>query len=513
MATDDVTPPTPRRSGSLLSGAGVLVAGRYAVAALAWVGTILIVRHLTVAEFGDYSVIFSLLGIVGFIADLRISRIVLADVLAADDCDAARIVGSYTGLRLMIGLASYAVALLVVLVGAASGDYHRPIVVGTALGGLNLVILSVAYGLILLFEARLWLRDVAVSQVLGQAAAFALIVGVAVAGLASLQWFVAATVLNACVVLGWLGLTLRRGTGVRISFDRSQWWVWLKEAAPLALGAALDTIYFRIDIVMLSLMASASAAGIYNIGYKFSDLMGSVPIAVMTPALTLMVASWPHDRPAFRRTFRHTYVLLLVGAVGATAGFLVYAEPLIRTLYEKRQYVQGADAARLLVIGQALHFFTLLAFTTLVAVKRNRLYPIAMLLGVVVNIGLNLVLIPDHGYLGSGWATVITEVLVLAALGAGVVRIPGLRPFPWSPSAKTLGAGGVTGLVGWGISGRMPWPVGLAILGVLYLGLVHLLGPAGPGGLRAFAGEPTDDLGPAIADELDRRNLGTGEAE
>jgi O-antigen/teichoic acid export membrane protein len=314
-------------------------------------------------------------------------------------------------------------------------------------------------------------------------------------------------------MLLWLRFSLRRGRGIRIGFDRSQWWTWLKEAAPLALGAALDTIYFRIDIVMLSIMASASAAGIYNIGYKFSDLLGAVPIALMTPALTLMVASWPHDRPAFRRTFRHTYVLLLVGAIGASVIFFVYAEQLIRALYQKPEYVAGADAARLLVVGQALHFFTLLAFTTLVSVKRNKLYPVAMLIGVVVNIGLNLILIPEHGYMGSAWATVVTEVMVLFALGSGVARIPGLRPFPWSPTVKTLGAGLVTGLAGWALYDTVPWPVGLGILVVLYLGLVHVLRPNGPGGLRAFAGEPTDDLAEAIADDLDRRNLGTGEGE
>ena len=364
-----------------------------------------------------------------------------------------------------------------------------------------------------MFEARLWIRDVALSNVFGQLGAFALIVGVTVAGIGSLQWFVGATVLNAVVFLLWIVFTLRRGTGIRISFEGSQWWTWLKEAAPLALGAALDTVYFRIDIVMLSIMASASAAGIYNIGYKFSDLMGAVPIAVMTPALTLMVAAWPGDRPAFRRTFRHTYVLLLVAAVGATAAFLVFADPLISALYQKEQYVEGANAARLLVVGQSLHFFTLLAFTTLVAVKRNRLYPIAMLVGVVVNIGLNLLLIPEYSYMGSGWATVITEVLVLIVLGAGVARIPGLRPFPWAPTAKTLGAGAVTGLVGWGLYVTVPWPVGLVVMAVLYLGLVHLLAPNGPGGLRAFAGEPADDLSPAEVDDLEHRNLGSGDLE
>jgi len=50
---------------------------------------------------------------------------------------------------------------------------------------------------------------------------------------------------------------------------------------------------------------------------------------------------------------------------------------------------KAADSARLLVVGQSLHFFTILAFTTLVAVKRNRLYPIAMLIGVVVNVTLS----------------------------------------------------------------------------------------------------------------------------
>jgi len=88
-----------------------------------------------------------------------------------------------------------------------------------------------------------------------------------------------ATVVNAVFVLAWLVLTLRRGTGLRIGFDASQWWVWLKEAAPLALGAALDTVYFRMDVIILSIMVSSRAAAIYNIGYKFSDLLGAVPIA------------------------------------------------------------------------------------------------------------------------------------------------------------------------------------------------------------------------------------------
>ncbi|MEP6622947.1 MAG: hypothetical protein ABJC79_00750, partial [Acidimicrobiia bacterium] len=219
MPTDAAapTPSNPRRaSGSVLSGAGVLVAGRYVVAALATISTFIILRQLTQDQFGEYSVIFALLGIVGLIADLRLSRIVLSEVIEADEAGAARVVGSYTGLRLVIGVVSYAVGMLCVGIGAATGDFSTDVVIGTALGGLTLIVLSVAFGLILLFEARLWLRDIAISNVLGQVAGFALVLTVSFAGIGSLLWYVGANVVNGIVVLAWLVLILRKGAGIRI---------------------------------------------------------------------------------------------------------------------------------------------------------------------------------------------------------------------------------------------------------------------------------------------------------
>jgi O-antigen/teichoic acid export membrane protein len=487
---------TPRQSGTILGGAGVLVVGRYVVAALGWVGTVIIVRQLTEAEWGRYSFIVSLLGIIGFIADLKLSRIVLRDVIDADAEQASHVVGSYVGLRLVIGVVSYAIAIAWVVIGG----YPQDVVLGTAVIGLNLIILSGAFGIILLFEARLWLRDVAVANALGQVVQFLMTVAVAAIGIASILWFSWATVVNSVVVVLWLMLITHRTTGLRLHVNGSQWWLWMKEAAPLALGAALDTIYFRIDIVMLAAIGTYSAVGFYSVGYKFSDLLGAVPLAVVTPALTYMVAAWPKDVPEFRRTFRHSLIILTVGALGAAVCFIVYAKPLVSTLYTER-YAAATDAARLLVVGQSLHFFTLLAFTTLVAVSRNRLYPVAMLVGVAVNIALNFALIPQYSYEGSGWATVITEVFVLSVLTFGVLRIPGIRPLPWLAMGKCVVAAAVAFVVGWALLETVPWPIGGLVMGLTYLGLVHVMRPDGPGGLRALAGSPRDDLATEVADE------------
>ena len=98
------------------------------MAAFGWLGTVLMVRHLTDSQWGELSFVLSLLSIVGFISDLKLSRIVLAEVLASEQ-GAGDVVGSYVGLRSAIGLVSYAVALVWVIVG----DYSTHVVLITAI--------------------------------------------------------------------------------------------------------------------------------------------------------------------------------------------------------------------------------------------------------------------------------------------------------------------------------------------------------------------------------------------
>ena len=475
--------PAPAASESLLGGAGTLAVARYAVAALGWAGSAIIARRLSGAEFGAFTTVFGLLGLVGFLSELRMSRLVLAAMTGTGDEEAGRVVGSYTALRIVVGLVGWAAAMVVVTVG----DFDAEVVRATALGGSILVLMSAWYALILLFQARMWLRSIAISQVVGQAVQLVSILVVAVAGIGSVVWFSMPAVLNAVVGLVWAVVTIRRVLHVRLSVDLPMWWAWIKEAAPLSLGYALETAYFRIDILMLSLMSATLApVGLYGIGYKFSDLVGSLPVALLGPALALMVDAWSHDRDRFHETFRTSLVLLCLVGVGVGIGFAAFSEDAIRILYGSR-YTAAAGAARLLVIGQVLHFFTSLAFTALVAAGRNRLYPVAALAGVVVNVGLNLVLIPEYSYRGSAVATIITEMAVLAVLSAGVARIPDVRPLPWRPLGRIGAAGAALAAGLLALRPFVPWQALAIAAPVAYLGLLHVLSVDGPGGLRALA--------------------------
>ena len=79
--------------------------------------------------------------------------------------------------------------------------------------------------------------------------------------------------------------------------------------------------------------------------------------------------------------------------------------------------------------------------TTLACVNRWRTIVVVSTVTLVLNVGLNLLWIPRHGFLGSSWATLVTEAAYFA-LGAIALRSYGLRAAwvssAWRPLAATL---------------------------------------------------------------------------
>jgi O-antigen/teichoic acid export membrane protein len=277
---------------------------------------------------------------------------------------------------------------------------------------------------------------------------------------------------------------LRSVVRVRPRVDLAQWGVWLREAAPLALGAAISTIYFRVDTLLLSKLDSTRAVGVYQIGYKFADLLAFVAPALLGVLLPLLVSAWPSATDRFRATVRQSLLLFAVISAFACVSFAVFSRPAIESLFGST-YASSSNPARILVAGQALNLLSQLAFVILVAVGRRREYLMAATLGLAVNVALNIALIPGFSASGSATATVITEVVVLAVLARALVDLP-IHPLPWRSLGVVVAAAATSAATMLAVRDWVPWPAAMALAGVPYLGALHVLRVDGPGGLPAL---------------------------
>ena len=405
-----------------------VLASRVIVAGLGWAGSVIVARSLGAEEWGQFSFVFALLGLMSVVTDLGVGRVVLAKLIDDDPDEIARTASSFLALRTVLGLVGYVLAVGYVLVLG----YPSEVILATVLGGLVVVFATPSHALSVLFQARHRMLLVAVAESAGQVLQLGLTVLAAVFA-PTLLIFVLPAVANEAFRVVTKGLAVRRrSVGLRPSrhLDVHRWGPYLREAIPLAIGFALTIAMLKIDVLMLSLLDTFDAVGLYSIGYKFSDMMDTITLAAVAPVSTLLVAAWPTELPTFRKRTRTAALAFTTFGGVAVAAFWPSADPLIRLLYGDR-FVAGADAARLLVLGAAVMSLILLGVFLLASASKQRHYPAVALAGLVLNVVLNLILIPRYSYTGSAVATVVTFAVTVVALWVVIGRtmpVSGLLP-------------------------------------------------------------------------------------
>lgn len=463
------------QGGGLVRNAGALLGSRLIQAVLAWCGTILIARTLSLEQFGQFTLIFTVLGLMSVVTDMGIGRLAVRGMLEGTHSGFA---GSYLVLRSLMGVAGYGVALLVVV----AAGYPDEVVRATAVAGVVILLATPSSALDVVFQARMKMGTVGVAATVGMLAQVALTAAIATAG-GTLLLFTIPAVLFEIVVLAWKVRAARRLVTLRPRVDLRVWGALLREALPLSVGLGLATVYTRVDSLMLSKLVDFEAVGIFGVSYKFIDVLHFAATAVTVPLLTLLVQSWPDDMRAFVASFRRGAMLLgLIGGLALT-GLLGFAGPLTHLLYGA-PYAVGADTTRVLAGAEMFAFTTSIVMCCLVASDRHRSYPLVMVIGLLVNVGLNLVLIPAQSYLGAAFATLASNALVAAMMLWLLLRIPRVRPLGlgrlWAaPAALVVGLA-----VGFLADQLVPWVVAAALSAVAYAVAATALGLTGAAGLR-----------------------------
>ena len=185
--------------------------------------------------------------------------------------------------------------------------------------------------------------------------------------------------------------------------------------------SAATTIYFRCDIILLRLLTDDPAAvGNYAAAYRLIEgvIMLATPLAHIF-FRTLRVSL--NDTTAFKHSFTRMLGVMIALSIAATVGGLLLG-PFILTLAFGDKY---ADAIPLLawLLGSLPFILPNYVLTqALVALGRERAYALLTVLAAVLNILLNLLLIPLLAAKGAALATIATEATLCAGLALCFVR-------------------------------------------------------------------------------------------
>jgi O-antigen/teichoic acid export membrane protein len=275
-------------------------------------------------------------------------------------------------------------------------------------------------------------------------------------------WCYAASYTFSCIYFTAV-ISARRMVRWGWELDRAFVLSWFRKGLPFALAFVITTLYFKIDVPILLSFRGLAEVGLYTFAYKPIESLLFVPVTIMNVAFPVLAVYHTESRERLHNATNRFFKALFGLGWPITVGTVLLA-PGINGLFD-RSHQFGPSAAALQVLGAGifLMFVTNAFIAALNAMDRQVLFTWAALVSLVVNVGLNLFLIPAFGYLGAAWATNLTELALLVTGWLMLRRV--LGPVPVFRLAwRIFLAGLLMGVVLYFFRGAHGWQVLLAIL-------------------------------------------------
>jgi len=174
---------------------------------------------------------------------------------------------------------------------------------------------------------------------------------------------------------------------------------------PLIISGIMVSLYMKIDAVMLQNMAGVKEAGAYATVANLSEAWNFMPAVIVTSLFPAILNAKRDDITRYKKRIQHLYDLMVYLSV-PVAIVITFAAPLIYKLY-KPEYAYAAPTLSVHIWSGVFVFLGAASSQYLIAENYNNLTFIRTGFGAIVNIVLNLILIPHMGMMGAAIATLV----------------------------------------------------------------------------------------------------------
>ena len=433
-----------------------------------FVWTILMARYLGVSNYGILGFAVSITGILGIIDDLGISNHIVRHV-ATDYDSAPKYLGNIIPFKIILGIINLIVTPIILILLKIDG-YTIFI---TLLFTIEIIFKSYANSLFGVFQAFEEGKYQGIGNTLMNTATLLFILIAIYADLGLLGVSISYILANLITFIYTYYVLNKHITKPKFELD----WEFCKKitilSLPFAITGILYTVYYSIDMVMLTKIVGDYATGLYNATYKLIavlNLFYSVYTAVIFPVMSKF---YQNDKKLLVISYEKSIKYLMLVMIPIAIGTMIYSLDIIQLIYGN-QYDAAASVLSILIWTVCLLFISGAANTLLNASHKERTVTKIYAIAAVFNIALNFVMIPHFSYNGAAVTTVLSDLLIVA-LQIYVIHRIGNKPNKklYSDLIKIIIGSAVLGIALYFLNLNM-WialPVGI----VIYFAVVYLL--------------------------------------
>jgi O-antigen/teichoic acid export membrane protein len=386
-------------------------------------------RYLTPADYGAAEILFAAVVTVSIVVRFGLIEAILRFYYKDDENPGQVVAGSFAGL---FWLSTIGALVLLPFAGPIAeallpepeklGD-SAPDLVRIAIGGLW--VLTMWEFMLTLFRLEERARAYFLTTILNVVASIGLTVVLVVVldegarGLLVGSYAAGAVFVLALIALQWRRLSLR--------FDRGLMRRLFRFGLPTMPAEVSLYLLNFVDRLIIVRSLGLAEAGLYSLGVKFAQAVN-----VLVRGFQL---AWPplaysiRDDGEARRVYATVVTLFVTGCAWVVAGMWLFSRWIVRALADPK-FLDSFEVIGLISTAVTLYALYLVLVVILGRTGRTEFNLPAAIGALVVNVVLNLLLVPPLGIVGAGLALVASYVVVLGLMWVFTQRLFPV-PYEW----------------------------------------------------------------------------------
>ncbi len=214
---------------------------------------------------------------------------------------------------------------------------------------------------------------------------------------------------------------------LRLNFNKAVWRNFLAMSWPLALGGMMSSICTNTDSIMMGYWGQITQTGWYNAAQRVAGV-------ALIPTGLIAVSFFPtlsrffgESKEKFQNSWNYFMEIMIFIAVPLVIGGIALALKIIDLVYDP-SYFPSILAFQILIIGAGIGILNSPFSHALVISNQQRKAFWIVFFGAILNVILNLILIPKYSLYGAALASLIAGLLMLFLLFKFTSKFTRVRP-------------------------------------------------------------------------------------
>lgn len=211
----------------------------------------------------------------------------------------------------------------------------------------------------------------------------------------------------------------------------------LKFGIPLTIASVAGIIFGYIDTVMITFFRTLEEVALYNVGLPTIKIMWNFEKAISVILLPIVIELWlKKDNLRFIKAIKNLYKYIFIIAMPMIIVLLTFPELILKILFGQG-YIEASEVVRILAIASIIIIFARINLSIITGIGDPKKIGKAMLIGAIINLAINLVLIPLIGINGAAISTAAAFSFILVYTNKTIKDIAKIE-FPLGKIIKIL---------------------------------------------------------------------------